>query len=85
MIRKEGKARWTYTCEPCDVHATSPDQFRAIEHQQRHEKGFGHFGNVFSTALHETFTPMLSAFGWGALQPWQEAAFTRAMWEGGRK
>jgi len=53
MIRKDGKARWTYTCEPCSVHATSPDQFRAIEAQQRHEKGLGHFGAVIGRAADE--------------------------------
>ncbi|CAH0233368.1 hypothetical protein SRABI26_02705 [Arthrobacter sp. Bi26] len=85
MIRKEAKARWAYTCEPCSVHVTHPDQFRAIETQQRHEKGLGHFGNAFSSIVRDAFAPLLSAFGWAPLHPWQEAVLTRAMWEGVRK
>jgi hypothetical protein len=84
MIRKEAKARWVYTCEPCNVHATHHDQFRAIEHQQRHEKGFGHFGNAFGAAMRESFAPMLSSLG-STLDQWQEALLTRAMWERGQE
>ncbi|UKA59177.1 hypothetical protein [Arthrobacter sp. FW306-2-2C-D06B] len=43
MIRKLGKARWTYECRSCDY--TSPisaDQFRAIEACHRHERSFEH-------------------------------------------
>ncbi|WP_284763405.1 hypothetical protein [Arthrobacter sp. efr-133-R2A-63] len=50
MIRKEGKARWTYTCEPCSVRVTKPDQFRAIEACHRHERGFGHAQRIMSIA-----------------------------------
>lgn len=84
MIRKEAKARWVYTCKPCGLTAAYPDQFRAIERQQRHERTFSHFGNAFGTALKETFAPILSSVGW-ALDPWQEEILTRAMWERGRE
>lgn len=51
MIRKLGKARWTYTCEPCEIGVTFPDQFRAIEYRQRHERNLGH-----------AFKPLVNAF-----------------------
>lgn len=42
MIRKEGKARWTYTCKLCRKTWTKPDHFRAIERQQRHIRSTSH-------------------------------------------
>jgi hypothetical protein len=83
MIRKEGKARWVYECEPCHVRRTSPDQFRAIEHQQRHEKGFGHFGNAVGSIVRESFAPLMSAFGWGT-PAHVEDVMMRVLWEGSK-
>jgi hypothetical protein len=51
MIRKEGKARWTYTCEPCDARLTHPDQFRAIEAFHRHERSSNHAFKMIGKAL----------------------------------
>ncbi|UXM92547.1 hypothetical protein [Paenarthrobacter sp. JL.01a] len=81
MIRKEGKARWVFTCEECAVHATYPDHFRAIERKQRHVQTFKHFGNSIGATVRETFQPLMDAFGWGRLAPWQEQAFARSLWE----
>ncbi|WP_028265920.1 hypothetical protein [Arthrobacter sp. MA-N2] len=65
MNRKEGKARWTYTCEPCEVRLTHPDQFRAIEACHRHERGFGHIVALLGSGLTATFAPIIAAFGSG--------------------
>lgn len=81
MIRKEGKARWVYTCEECGVHATYPDHFRAIEREQAHEKSYAHFGRSIGKAVRETFQPLMDAFGFGRLEPWQEQVFARSLWE----
>jgi len=51
MIRKEGKARWTYTCELCEDKQEAFDQFRAIEYGQWHEKTYAHAGAVFAATL----------------------------------
>lgn len=51
MIRKEGKARWVYTCDLCNVHATYPDHFRAIERHQQHEGSEGHALKLIGRAL----------------------------------
>ncbi|AXH44445.1 hypothetical protein PP353_gp69 [Arthrobacter phage Kumotta] len=80
-VRKEGKARWVYECQPCNVDAVYPDQFRAIEHEQRHEKTFAHFGTSIGNAVRETFQPLMDAFGFGKLEPWQEQVFARSLWE----
>lgn len=57
MIRKERKARWTYRCSLCGIKATYPDQFRAIERQQRHERGVSHM----ATAIGKAFEPVADA------------------------
>ncbi|MBT8163061.1 MULTISPECIES: hypothetical protein [Arthrobacter] len=51
MIRKQGKARWTYECAICEVHVTAPDQFRAIEACHRHEKTAEHAFKMIGKAL----------------------------------
>jgi len=81
MIRKEGKARWVYECQPCSEHGAYPDQFRAIEHKQKHERTFGHFGKTVAADIRETFQPLMDAFGFGRLEPWQEQVLTRSLWE----
>ncbi|MGM7776115.1 hypothetical protein ACSVHC_08865 [Arthrobacter sp. KNU-44] len=58
MIRKEGKCRWTYTCEPCEVRATFPDQFRAIEACHRHERSIEHGFKLMTRAL----KPIIDAY-----------------------
>jgi hypothetical protein len=53
MIRKEGKARWVYTCEPCGYTSpASPDLLRAKEWSLRHNRGnfFTHLGQAFAEA-----------------------------------
>lgn len=84
MIRKEGKARWVYECQPCNIRTTHPDHFRAIERQQQHEKTFDHFGAVVGTTIRESFAPLLATFGRFKLQPWQEDVLKRSTWEGMR-
>lgn len=81
MIRKEGKARWVYECRDCSVRATYPDQFRAIEREQTHEKSLSHFGATTSAAIRRTFQPLMDAFGFGRLEPWQEQVLARSLWE----
>lgn len=51
MIRKEGKARWTYTCKLCCKKWAKPDQFRAIERKQRHLRSIDHMSAGFVAAL----------------------------------
>jgi hypothetical protein len=80
-VRKEGKARWVYECQDCSVTATYPDQFRAIEREQRHEKTFSHFGTSIGKTVRDTFQPLMDAFGFGRLEPWQEQVLTRSLWE----
>ena len=85
MIRKQRKAQWLYECRAYNhTSGISPDLFGAIEAQQRHEKGLSHFGNAASSIVREVVAPMLAAFGWAPLQPWQEAVLARAMWDGMR-
>lgn len=85
MIRKQRKAQWLYECRTCEYTSrTSTDLFGAQENQQRHEKSLGHFGNAASSIVTDAFAPMLAAFGWAPLHPWQEAVLTRAMWEAGK-
>ncbi|MFW0772505.1 hypothetical protein ACLRGI_04985 [Paenarthrobacter nitroguajacolicus] len=65
MIRKEGKARWVYTCELCRVLAAHPDHFRAIEQQQAHEGTIEHATKPMADALGifaESLTEMANAF-----------------------
>lgn len=81
MIRKEGKARWVYECDLCNLRFTRPDQFRAIEREQAHEKSYAHFGRSIGKAVRETFQPLMDAFGLGRLEPWQEQVFARSLWE----
>jgi len=81
MIRKEGKARWVYECPPCNVAGTYPDQFRAIEREQAHEQSYAHFGCSIGKAVRDTFQPLMDAFGFGRLDPWQEQVLTRSLWE----
>ncbi|SEI45228.1 hypothetical protein SAMN04487917_101368 [Arthrobacter sp. yr096] len=59
MIRKEGKARWVYTCDLCNVRLTRPDQFRAIEAMQRHQRSQEHGFKVIGAAL-EPFVEAMS-------------------------
>jgi hypothetical protein len=68
MIRKEGKARWVYECQPCNDHVEAVDHFRAIEYGQWHEKSFQHAftiaGQTFSKAWEEisaTLAPAIEA------------------------
>lgn len=56
MIRKEGKARWVYECQPCNHKATAVDQLRVLEAQNHHLRGnFVHFNNV----MVEAFKPLV--------------------------
>lgn len=85
MIRKQRKAQWLYECPTCEYTSrTSTDLFGAQENQLHHERSLGHFGNAASSIVRDAFAPMLAAFGWAPLQPWQEAALTRAMWDARR-
>ncbi len=85
MIRKEGKARWTYTCEPCEVRLTHPDQFRAIEACHRHERGFGHFGRAIGDAVRTAVEPLMTAFGFVAqAQAKYDDLIVREIWRNGR-
>jgi len=61
MIRKEGKARWTYTCKLCRIKATFPDQFRTIERQQRHERSSSHMAEAFTRAFTAAVEPLSTA------------------------
>lgn len=67
MIRKEGKARWTYTCKLCRKTWAKPDQFRAIERQQRHLRSTAHMVEGISVAFKpaaEVIRNLGLAFGW---------------------
>ena len=69
MIRKEGKARWTYTCKLCRKRWTKPDQFRAIERQQRHVRSTDHMVEGITAALQpaaEVFRNLGLAWGLAA-------------------
>lgn len=57
MIRKVGKARWVYTCEPCDVSMICVDQFRALEYAHWHERS-GLHGSVL---LHSAIGQLMEA------------------------
>lgn len=62
MIRKEGKARWTYECRLCGIKAAYPDQFRAtIERQQRHERSSAHMAEAFTRAVTAAVEPLSEA------------------------
>ena len=82
MIRKEGKGRWTYTCKLCGIKATSSDQFRAIERQQRHEATFEHASkpladsiSVFAEAIKEVGMTFVEAIASG-VKPLADAIAT---------
>ena len=69
MIRKEGKARWTYTCELCEDKQEAFDQFRAIEYGQWHEKTYAHASATLAASftklandLTEALRPAMDAF-----------------------
>lgn len=65
MIRKEGKARWVYTCQPCNERIEAVDQFRAIEGMHRHQRGnITHLQN----ALAEAMKPVVDFFNRVAAQ-----------------
>lgn len=71
MIRKERKARWVYTCKLCNIKAAYPDQFRAIERQQRHERSSAHMAEAFTRAFTAAVEPLSTAIeqiglAWGA-------------------
>lgn len=54
MIRKEGKARWVFECQPCSyVSPVVPDLLRAKEWSLRHNRGnlLNHFGQTFAEAF----------------------------------
>ncbi|NWL34448.1 hypothetical protein [Paenarthrobacter nitroguajacolicus] len=68
MIRKEGKARWVFTCQPCNERIEAVDQFRAIEAMNRHKRYTQHawvvLGQAFQgivDALNQVVTPLLDA------------------------
>ncbi|NWL13291.1 hypothetical protein DM793_18665 [Paenarthrobacter nitroguajacolicus] len=72
MIRKEAKAHWVYTYNLCNVLAAYPDQFRAIERQQRHERSGSHEANAMGAVLRAAAKPIAEAFrqlglAWGDL------------------
>lgn len=76
MIRKLGKARWTYECQPCNEHAEAVDQFRAIEYGQWHEKTYGHASTALAAAftkvaneLADLVRPVVDAFAAWATPP----------------
>lgn len=59
MIRKEGKARWVYSCSLCGVDTVAPDQLRILEARNKHVRGnITHFGNTFA----EIFRPLVELF-----------------------
>ena len=51
LIRKMGKARWVHECRACGVSATRPDQFRAIEVMQAHNRSLSHLATVLVKAF----------------------------------
>lgn len=57
-VRKEGKARWIYECQPCNDRVEAIDQFRAIEYGQWHEKGPEHA----ATIIRQAFQGLVDAF-----------------------
>ena len=68
MIRKEGKARWVYTCQPCNERIEAVDQFRAIEAMHSHRRGTQHawvvLGEAFQgivEALNDVVMPAVEA------------------------
>ena len=61
MIRKEAKARWVYTCQPCGERQVAVDEFRAIEIGQHHEKTAAHAGTVLSSAVNVLFDALAEA------------------------
>lgn len=64
MIRKHGRARWSYECRACGyVSPVSPDHFGAIEHCQRHERTVAHAYNGIAAALRPTLQAWARAFG----------------------
>lgn len=60
MIRKEGKARWVYRCESCEVVETAVDQFRAIEAGQAHQRSLTHSAGLIVAAM-ERFSEAFNA------------------------
>lgn len=57
-IRKEGKARWVHECQPCSVRDVRPDQFRAIEARNKHERTLNHAFKILGEALQ----PIVNAY-----------------------
>lgn len=59
-VRKEGKARWVYECQPCGYTSpVSPDLLRAKEWSLKHNRAnlFVHFGQTIT----EAFKPFVEA------------------------
>ncbi|MFK0005496.1 hypothetical protein ACIQTZ_00435 [Paenarthrobacter sp. NPDC090520] len=51
IIRKEGKAHWVFECRRCHVRGNSQDYFRALEHQQWHERTLEHATKPMADSL----------------------------------
>jgi hypothetical protein len=65
MIRKHGKACWGYDCRACGYSSAGyPDQFRALEDCQRHERSLDHALSSIGAAWEPIWDTFARSFGW---------------------